>query len=292
MFGMGGSKGPRTRRAGQKAAPRRAAETQDVTETIVGGVPAMRRPAAPAPRAAAPSSAGAGAGTTRGAARASRRARLVDLAIEPLALIHSLRGEGANPDAGVVRQQWQSMRRTFEEAAREAGHRESDLEACIYMLCAYLDAAMLGLPEQRGWWLDAGALQSEFDMSGELIAGRRVYERLAELRGAREQSVEALELYAACFRTGYRGRFIDDEAGMESLMAEVERDIAAVRGDGAGVIAPNVARKDEQGGAVVKKFPVWMVPAALGAALLLSWLTVVLVSFLHARGVASAIGGY
>ncbi|MFN8587435.1 MAG: DotU family type IV/VI secretion system protein [Candidatus Eisenbacteria bacterium] len=289
MFGMGGSKGPRTRRAGQKAAPRRAAETQDVTETIVGGVPAMKRPVAPAPRASAPSS---GTGAARGAARASRRPRLVDLAIEPLALIHSLRSESANPDAGVVRQRWQAMRRTFEENARAAGHREADLEACVYMLCAYLDAAMLGLPEQRGYWLDAGALQSEFDMSGELIAGRRVYERLAELRGAREQSVEPLELYAACFRTGYRGRYIDDEPGMEALMAEVERDIAAVRGDGAGVIAPNVARKDEQGGAVVKKFPVWLVPAALGAALLLSWLTVVLVSFLHARGAASAIGGY
>lgn len=287
MFGMGGSKGPRTRRAGQKAAPKRAAATQDVTETVIGGIPAQRRPS---PAASASSSGGSG-GSAR-AGKASRRARLVDLAMEPLALIHALRGEGIAPDPAQVRAQWTAMRRAFEEKARGAGHREADLEMCVYMLCAYLDAAMLGLPEARGHWLDAGALQSEFDMSGELIAGRRVYERLQELRSSREQSVEALELYAACFRTGYRGRYIDDEAGMEALMAEVERDIAAVRGDGFGTIAPNVARKDEQGGAVVKKFPAWLVPAILGGALLLSWLTVVLVSFLHARAVAGAIGGY
>jgi type VI secretion system protein ImpK len=283
MFGMGGSKGPRNRRAGQKPAPRRAAETQDVTETIIGGVSPVRRPSAPS----APSSRGGGA-----PGKASRRPRMVDLAIEGLALIHALRGSGANPDPAQVRSQWAAMRRAFEEKARAVGQREADIESSVYMLCAYLDAAMLGLPDARGHWLDAGALQSEFDMSGELIAGRRVFERLQDLRAAREQCVEALELYAACFRTGYRGRYIDDEPGMEALMAEVERDIAAVRGDGFGSIAPNAARKDEQGGQVVKKYPAWMVPAALGAALLLSWLTVVLAAFLHARGVAAAIGGY
>ncbi|MBP8136647.1 MAG: DotU family type IV/VI secretion system protein [Candidatus Eisenbacteria bacterium] len=285
MFGMGDSKGPRTRRAGQKAAPKRTAAPQDVTETVIGGIPAQRRPVA------ASSSSSGGGGSAR-AGKASRRPRLVDLAMEPLALIHALRSEGIAPDPGQVRSQWGAMRRAFEEKARAAGHREADLEMCVYMLCAYLDAAMLGLPEARGHWLDAGALQSEFDMSGELIAGRRVYERLQELRGNREQTVEALELYAACFRTGYRGRYIDDEPGMEALMTEVERDIAAVRGDGFGSIAPNVARKEEAGGTVVKKFPVWLVPAILGGAIVLSWLTVVLVSFLHARAVAGAIGGY
>ncbi len=282
MFGMGGPKGPRNRRAGQKAAPRRAAEHQDVTETIIGGVSPVRRPsAAPAPAA-------------RGGApgKASRRPRLVDMAIDGLALIHALRSPGASPDHAQVRSQWTAIRRGFEEKARAAGHREADIEAGVYMLCAYLDAAVLGLPEVRGYWLDAGALQSEFDMSGELIAGRRVFERLQDLRGSRDASVEALELYAACFRTGYRGRYIDDEPGMEALMAEVERDIAAVRGDGFGSIAPNAGRKEEQGGPVVKKFPVWMVPAALGGALLLSWLTVMLMAYLHARGVAGAIGGY
>ena len=57
-------------------------------------------------------------------------------------------------------------------------------------------------------------------------------------------------------------------------------------------LTPYTSRPDEQGGAVVKKYPVWLVPAIPGGALLLSWLTVVLVSFLHARAVAGAIGGY
>jgi type IV/VI secretion system ImpK/VasF family protein len=283
MFGLGGNKGPRTRRGGKKAAARRESErgSDDVLQTVIGGV-------APARREPAPSSGGSGGG----GGKVSRRPRLVDLGIEPLALIHALRHSGASPDPALVRSQWMTQRRTFEEKARTAGHREADLEACIYMLSAFLDATMLAFADARGPWLDAGALQSEFDASGELIAGRRVFERLADLRAAREACIEAVEFYDVCFRLGYRGQYMDDESGIGAVMNEIARDIAAVRGDAVGSIAPNAARRDEQGGEVVKKFPVWVAPAALAAALLLSWLTVALIAFLHARGVAGAIGGY
>lgn len=223
------------------------------------------------------------------AAKPDRRPRLVDLAIEPLALLHAAFGSGAPLDPARVRERWMALRAAFEAAAKDHGHREHDVRMAVYALSVALDEAVMSRPERIGAWLQAGALQLEFHEQRDLVGGQRFYVRLDELRAQRDAAIEAIELYDACLALGYRGRYVADPAGREALIGALLTDITAVRGEASGPIAPHVRRTDEQTGETLKKLPPWMAPAVLAGAVLLSWLTVVLISFLHARAVAGAL---
>ncbi len=227
--------------------------------------------------------------TATGAAKADRRPRLVDLAVPPLALLHAAFGPGAPIDPARVRERWNSQRAEFESEAKRHGHREHDVQSAVYAMAVALDEAVMSHPERIGTWLQAGALQLEFHEQRDLVGGQRFYTRLEELRRQRDQSIEALEVCDACLAIGYRGRFVADPAGREALMAALMTDIAAVRGEPSGPIAPHVRRTDEQTGETLKQLPPWFGPAVLAGAIVLSWLTVVLITFLHARAVAGAL---
>jgi type VI secretion system protein ImpK len=149
---------------------------------------------------------------------------------------------------------------------------------------------MLGFADALGPWLDAGALQKEFDRdTGELLAGQRFYERLHEMRTAPETWIEAIEFYHACLCMGFRGLFLDDDEGLDKVKAEVFRDITAVRGDAFGPIGPNAARKEEQQGQVLRRLPAWWSVAGVAAAVLLAWLVIWIIAAVHAHGVIGAL---
>jgi type VI secretion system protein ImpK len=273
MFGLGGPRGPRRRRGAQKARPQFEPEESSggVLQTVINVMrPASRSSSAPG-------------------VRRSGRVRLVDLAVPTFAMVHVLRGSEVAPDPKRVRDQWQKDRERFVNAGKAAGHRDTDIEACVYAMCALIDETMLRFAEARDEWLETGALQQEFH--GELLAGELVFTRLDELRQSRESAIEALEFYCTCISVGYRGRFmyLDDEEGVRNLLRDLLGDIRAVRGDSLGVMSPNGARSDEEAGEALRKMPVWIAPAALGAALLLSFATGWLWAFLHAGSVAHGI---
>jgi len=224
-------------------------------------------------------------------ARASTesRSRLVDVAIEPLALVYAVSQGDATFDADRVRTRWSELRGAFEETAKRQRHRESDIQAAVYALSVALDEAVMRHPERIGAWLQAGALQLEFHEQRELIGGKRFYEKLEELRQKRETAIDALEVYDACLALGYRGRFVTDPGGRDALRAQVLADISAVRGEPSRTLAPNAGRTDERTGETIKQIPRWVAPVVLFGAVVLSWLTVLLFAFLHARGVAAAL---
>lgn len=270
---MFGSRGPKRR--GPKP---RATKSQFEADTSSPGIfETVIRAASGQPKASGP------------LAKPDRRPRLVDLAIEPLALLHAAFGPGAPIDPARLREQWTAQRAAFEAAAKEHGHREHDVKMSVYALSVALDEAVMSHPERIGAWLQAGALQLEFHEQRELVGGQRFFARLEELRKQRDAAIEAIEVYDACLALGYRGRYVADPAGREALVQALFTDITAVRGEPSGPIAPNVKRTDEETGETLKKLPPWVAPAVLAGAVLLSWLTVVLITFLHARGVAGAL---
>lgn len=224
-----------------------------------------------------------------GTFKVDRRPRLVDLAIEPLALLHAAFGPGAPVDPARLRERWNSLRAAFEASAKQHGHREHDVQAAVYALAVALDEAVMSHPERIGTWLQSGALQLEFHEQRDLVGGQRFFVRLDELRRQRDAAIEAIEVYDACLALGYRGRFVADPAGREALRDALYTDLTAVRGEPSGPIAPNVRRTDEETGETLKQMPAWVAPAVLAGAVLLSWLTVVLITFLHARGVSGAL---
>lgn len=224
-----------------------------------------------------------------GTARAEQRTRLVDLAIEPLAMLHAAFGPDAALDPVRLRERWTAQRASFEGVAKAAGHRDHDVAMAVYAMSVALDEAVMSHPEKLGLWLQTGALQLEFHEQRDLVGGQRFFVRLDELRKQRESSIDALEVFDACLSLGYRGRYVADPTGRETLLAALFSDITAVRGEPAGSIAPHVARPDEETGETLKKMPAWLPPAVLAGAILVSWLTMALVTFLHARGVAGAL---
>lgn len=273
---MFGNRGPKRR--GPK--PRSKQATFDdapppggILETVIG--------------IASPRRAAAAAAASTG--KPDRRPRLVDLAIEPLALLHAVYGPGAAVDPARVRERWTALRSEFEESAKQLGHRDADVAVCVYALSVALDEAVMSHPDRIGLWLQAGALQLEFHENRELIGGQRFFVRLDELRQQREHAIEALEVLDAILSLGYRGRFVADPAGREALRASLLADVVAVRGEPSPTLAPHAARTEEQKGETLQRLPAWVPPAALAAALLLSWLTVALVTFLHARAVAGSL---
>lgn len=271
---MFGSRGPKRR--GPK--PRATKSQFEADESSPGIFETVIRVASGAPKASGPS------------AKPDRRPRLVDLAMEPLATLHAAFGPGAPIDPAKLRAQWTAQRAAFEAAAREHGHRDHDVKMAVYALAVALDEAVMSHPDRIGVWLSPpGALQLEFHEQRELVGGQRFFQRLEELRHQRDAAIEAIEVYDACLALGYRGRYVADPAGRETLMGALFTDITAVRGEPSGPIAPNVRRTDEVTGETLKKLPPWLGPAVLAGAVLLSWLTVVLITFLHARGVAGAL---
>ena len=153
------------------------------------------------------------------AAKPDRRPRLVDLAIEPLALLHAAFGPGAPLDPARLRERWSVQRAALEAAAKEQGHREHDVKMAVYALSVALDEAVMSHPERIGTWLQAGALQLEFHEQRDLVGGQRFYVRLEELRKQRDVSIEAIEVYDACLALGYRGRYVADPAGRKLYIA-------------------------------------------------------------------------
>lgn len=268
MFGNRGPKrrGPK-RRSGRSQFDREE-PSGSVLETVIG-LASRKRPVA--------------------LASTDSRSRLVDLAIEPLALVHAVSQPEATFDADRLRTRWSELRGAFEETAKRLRHRESDVQAAVYALSVALDEAVMRHPERIGEWLQAGALQLEFHEQRELVGGKRFYEKLDELRQKRETAIDALEIYDACLALGYRGRFVTDPAGRDALRAQVLADVSAVRGEPSRTLAPNAARMDERTGETIKRIPRWVAPVVLAGAVLLSWLTVLLFAFLHARGVAATL---
>ena len=224
-----------------------------------------------------------------GSARAEDRPRLVDLAIEPLATLHAAFGPGSSLDTAKLREAWLGQRAAFEAAAKQHGHREHEVAMAVYALSVAFDEAVMSQPDRIGTWLQTGALQLEFHEQRDLVGGQRFFQRLDELRKQREASIDALEVFDACLSLGYRGRYVADPAGREALLAALFTDITAVRGEPAAGIAPHAARTDEQTGETLKKMRAWVPPAVLAGAIVVSWLTLVLITFLHARGVAGAL---
>lgn len=271
---MFGNRGPK-RRGPKPRATKSQFEAEPssggILETVIG-LAAVKRPAAAAP-----------------AGKADRRTRLVDLAIEPLAMLHAVFGPSAPIDAAKLREQWVAMRAAFESAAKEQGHRDSDVKAAVYAMAVTLDEAVMSHPDKIGLWLQGGAAQLEFHEQRDLVGGQRFYVRLEELRKTRDAAIDALEVYDACLALGYRGRYVADPAGRTALVDALLTDIGAVRGEPSGPIAPHVGRTDEQTGETLKELPPWVAPAVLAGAILLSWLTVVLITFLHAHAVSGAL---
>lgn len=257
----GSARSPRRGAAGARSAGR---ERRGILETLAFDV-GPRRAAAPPPKA-----------------------RLVDLAADWLGLIVALKGAQGLADPAGLRAQALEHKSRFEQAAREKSFAAADTEAATYALVAFLDETVLNAAgAAREAWISRPL---QLELFGSNVAGEEFYARLDLLRRERESRIEALEVYYCCLAFGFGGRLrLGSPEKLQALIGEVGRDVTAVRGAGAGPLAPHAARGEELAGAVAAGVPAWLSLVVFVPAILLTFLLVKLFAHLGAAGAARAI---
>ncbi len=225
----------------------------------------------------------------RRSAPAARR-RLVDLCSEWLGLVVALRGVGTLPDPTSLRARALELKSKLEQQGREGGFTAADVETAVFALVAFLDETVLNA---QGAARDAWQVKPlQLELYGQNIAGEEFFDRLDRLRREREGRIEALEVYYTCLALGFAGKLrLSGAERLQSVIAEVERDIAAVRKSGRAPLSPHGARQDELGDTVAAGIPIWLSFAIFVPALLLVWLVIALSARHGAGRAADAIRG-
>ncbi len=230
-------------------------------------------------------------GRGRGDDDGGSRARLVDLCSDWLSLVVALRhAPDPNLDGNVIRNRALELKARLEQDGARQGINAVDVEMASFALVAFLDeTAIRAGGALRDRWFQR---PMQLELYGTNRAGEEFFARLDGLRRDRQNRIEALEVYACCLAFGFLGQYgLAGPEKIQSLLTEVDNDIAAVRGTGRRPLAPHAARPDDAGGQITGRFPIWLALAVFVPALVLMWLLVKLFAVLGATGAAHAIRG-
>jgi type VI secretion system protein ImpK len=235
-----------------------------------------------------PSATRARARTTQAAAAEPARTRLLDLASEWLLLILTLRRATELSDPAALRAQILDQKGRLEQAAREHGTSAADLESAVFALVAFTDESVLRAKgAARDAWI---ARPLQLELFGQNIAGEEFFTRLERLRRERQHRSEALEVSFACLAFGFLGKYgLSGPEKIQALLAEVEADIAAVRGTTRPALAPHAVRRDALEETAGGGIPVWLSIAVFVPALILVWIILGLIANLHAARAAAEL---
>jgi type VI secretion system protein ImpK len=215
--------------------------------------------------------------------------RLVDIATDWLLGIVALRGAAELGDPAGLRARVLELKSQLEQRARALGINAADVDSAVFSLVALTDESVL---RSRGATRDAWASRSlQLELYGQHVAGEEFFTRLDQLRRQREARIEALEVAYACLSFGFLGRYgLSGPEKVQALIAEVQGDIAAVRGSAADRLAPHAQRRDERLERVGEQVPIWLSLAVFLPAMLLVWLVIFLVANGSAASAARTIG--
>lgn len=273
---MFGPKGPRSRGKGSTPRPSEAPRRGSVEETVVIEAAPRRRPAA------------APAATRTSAAAAPVRTRLVDLASDWLATVLALGQVAELPDAPALRARALELKSRFEREAAEQGFLALDAEDAVFAIIAFMDETILmAKGAARDAWIGKPL---QLEIYGRQLAGEEFFERLTLLRRDRDSRIEALEVYVCCLAFGFMGRMrLGPPERVAELLDAAQKEVAAVRGGGLSVLAPNAGRRAEQVAEETGGLAWWIPPALFVPAVIVSFLVVWLIARLSAGGAADAI---
>jgi type VI secretion system protein ImpK len=215
---------------------------------------------------------------------------LVDLCSDFLALVAAVRHADGAAEPVALRRRALELKTTLEQRAREIGIPSADVETATFALVALLDETVL---RSRGAAKDAWMRTPlQLELYGQTVAGEEFYERLDALRRDRSGRIEALEVCCACLALGFGGRH--NLAGPEKLaeiLAEVGRDVQAVRGAPPRSLSPHLDPGGEYADAGGTGVPIWLSTLAFVLGTALVWLVIKLLAAHGAAGMAAGIAG-
>lgn len=216
------------------------------------------------------------------------KTRMLDLASEWLLLVLTLRRATELNDPTGLRAQLIEQKARLEQSSREHGMSAADVESAVFSLVAFSDESVL---RSKGAARDAWISKPlQLELFGQNVAGEEFFARLERLRRERQHRIEALEVAYACLAFGFLGKYgLSGPEKIQALLAEVESDIAAVRGTTRPALAPNAVRRDPLEESSAVGIPVWLSVAVFVPALVLVWIILGLIANLHAGRIAGEL---
>ena len=195
---------------------------------------------------------------------------LVDAAAELLILAPELRSAVAYAAPAKLYAQVGAQIKAFDEAARAAGYPDATVLAARYVLCAFVDEAVLATPWGSESQWPSRTLLSAFHK--ETSGGERFFSILSRFAQQPASNLDVLELMYLCLALGFQGKYGISDRGYSQLV-ELQDDLAATiarqRGDFERELSPRWQGVRDQRNRLVRYVPLWVVCSLAGVVLLM-----------------------
>jgi type VI secretion system protein ImpK len=198
---------------------------------------------------------------------------LPDVAADLLSFAQQLVKTGDPGDPEAFRLKVDELFKAFESRGKQLEHNDDNIALAKYALVAFIDEIILtsGWPLRDAW--SGRPLQLEY--FNDFSAGEVFYDKLDSIRGTdNPKKLEVLEIYHSVLALGFKGKYAD-LSGMEkikTLMEGMARDLHKWRSKGVQGLSPNW-KCTEDPPKLVQQFPIWIVPVACLALLLVAYIT-------------------
>ena len=241
--------------------PRPGAGRRSASETSVGSSFGQ-----PAPRTVLPNAPASFSGSSANLSEFLTGARnpVIQAAAPLLTLGGRLSTAVNQANIATLRQQTVQEVRAFEERLRTSGVSSEDAVVARYVLCTFVDSAVLNTPwGAQGDWAGQSLLVL---FHKEVGGGEKFFEILERLRGNPSRYIDLIELVYVCLALGYEGKYRHDPSG-QGRLAELQHDLYGlirqqrqVRGD--EELSPHWKGVEDRRNPIVRYVPWWMVAAA------------------------------
>ncbi len=190
-----------------------------------------------------------------------------------LSLVARLRNTPFHPAIPKLQQQVVGELRRFENHALQRGIPEEQVRIASYALCSLIDETVLNTPwGAQSFWAHQSLLVI---FHKEAWGGERFFATLDRLVRQPAQNLYLIELCWLCLSLGFQGKYRIAPNGLntlEQVRGELYQLIRRVRGDFERELSPRWQGLKDVRNALVRYVPLWVVAAAAGALLVLTYL--------------------
>lgn len=194
---------------------------------------------------------------------------LVGAATALLVLATEIRHTVDHPDPEGLRNRVVDAIQRFEEQARAAGQRDEVVISARYVLCAFVDEAVLGTPwGSQSSWSREGML---ITFHREAWGGEKFFLLLERLLANPRANQDLLELMYVILSLGFQGRYgprPDGHAALERLRQQVYTTLRELRGEVPRELSPHWQGVERPQRSPARVAVLWVTVAVAAAVLL------------------------
>jgi type VI secretion system protein ImpK len=209
-----------------------------------------------------------------------------------LTLASRLAGTVQQANIATLRQQAVQEIQAFEDRLRSANVSAEDSLVARYVICTFVDSAVLNTPwgAQGDWASQSLLVMFHKEVSG----GEKFFEILERLRADPARYIDLIELLFVCLALGYEGKYRRDPGGQNRL-AELQHDLYRLIREQRHVrdeeLSPHWQGVQDRRNPIIQYIPWWTVAAAAAAALVIGFIVAQAKLSRQAEPIKAALAG-